>query len=74
LTDALSPTERASTQGLADLVMGLMGALGSSAGGMILGLWGFTILNIAGATLVLAPLTVTLLQRPAVVSVSTFDR
>jgi hypothetical protein len=41
---------------------------------MILGLWGFTILNIAGATLVLAPLTVTLLQRPAVVSVSTFDR
>jgi MFS family permease len=74
LTDALSPTERASTQGLADLVMGLMGALGSSAGGMILGLWGFTILNIAGATLVLAPLTVTILRRPARVSMSTADR
>jgi MFS family permease len=64
LTDALSPAERASTQGLADLVMGLMGALGSSAGGMILGLWGFTILNIVGATMVLAPLAVTLLRRP----------
>jgi MFS family permease len=65
LTDALSPAERASTQGLADLVMGLMGALGSSAGGMILGLWGFTILNVVGATMVLAPLAVTLLRRPA---------
>jgi MFS family permease len=69
LTDALSPTERASTQGLADLVMSLMGALGSTAGGMILGLWGFTILNMVGATLVLAPLAVTLLRRPTPLSV-----
>jgi MFS family permease len=71
LTDALSPAERASTQGLADLVMGLMGALGSSAGGMILGLWGFTILNIVGATMVLAPLAVTVLRRPAPASALT---
>jgi MFS family permease len=71
LTDALSPAERASTQGLADLVMGLMGALGSSAGGMILGLWGFTILNIVGAALALAPLTLTLLRRPGRASLST---
>jgi MFS family permease len=35
LTDALSPSERTSFQGLADLIMGLMGAF-SSAGGMIL--------------------------------------
>src|SRR5437899_1153340 len=41
LTDALSPAERASTQGLADLFMGMMGALGSATGGMILGVWGF---------------------------------
>src|SRR5881396_3479088 len=68
LTDALSPTERASTQGLADLVMSLMGALGSTAGGMILGVWGFTILNVVGAALVLAPLAVTVLRRPAPVS------
>jgi MFS family permease len=71
LTDALSPTERASTQGLADLVMSLMGALGSTAGGMILGIWGFTILNVFGAALVLAPLAVTVLRRPAPVSLPT---
>jgi MFS family permease len=74
LTDALSPSERASTQGLADLVMGLMGALGSSAGGMILGLWGFTILNIVGAALVLVPLGVTVLRHPVRASLATTDR
>jgi MFS family permease len=65
LTDALSTTERASTQGLADLAMGLMGAFGSAAGGMILGVWGFAILNGVGAALVLGPLAITLLRRPA---------
>ena len=71
LTDALSPAERASTQGLADMVMGLMGAFGSAAGGMILGVWGFAILNALGAILVLAPLGVTLVRRPALASLST---
>jgi len=65
LTDALAPNERASVQGLADLFMGLMGALGSATGGMILGLWGFAILNAVGAVLVLGPLAVTLLRRQA---------
>ena len=65
LTDALTPAERASTQGLADLAMGLMGALGSAAGGMILGVWGFAVLNAVGAALVLGPLAATLLRRPA---------
>ena len=64
LTDALSPVERASVQGLADLLMGLMGAIGSAAGGMILGLWGFAILNAVGALLVLGPLAIALLRRP----------
>ena len=64
LTDALSPAERASIQGLADLVMGLMGASGSAAGGMILGVWGFAVLNAVGGALVLAPLAATLLRRP----------
>ncbi|HEV8471182.1 MAG TPA: MFS transporter [Methylomirabilota bacterium] len=70
LTDALSPAERASIQGLADLAMGLMGALGSTAGGMILGVWGFTILNAVGAALVLGPLAATLLRRPVLASLS----
>jgi MFS family permease len=66
LTDALSPAERASIQGFADLVLGLMGAVGSTAGGMILGVWGFAILNAVGAALVLGPLAATLLRRPVV--------
>lgn len=73
LTDALSTAERASIQGLADLVMGLMGAFGSAAGGMILGVWGFTILNTVGAALVLGPLAITLLRRPALAPLSTTD-
>jgi MFS family permease len=64
LTDALSPDERTSIQGLADLTMGLMGALGSVAGGMILGAWGFGALNAAGAAVVLAPFAATWLRRP----------
>jgi MFS family permease len=63
LTDALAPAERASIQGLADLFMGLMGALGSTAGGMILGVWGFAVLNAVGGVLVLGPLAVSLLRR-----------
>jgi MFS family permease len=71
LTDALSPAERASTQGIADLFMGMMGAFGSAAGGMILGVWGFTILNAIGATLVLGPLGASLLRRPVLATLST---
>lgn len=56
LTDALSPAERTSIQGLADLIMGLMGALGSAVGGMVLGAWGFLALNALGAAFVLGPL------------------
>src|SRR5262245_37500863 len=65
LTDALSPAERASIQGIADLFMGLMGALGSAAGGMILGRWGFAALNALGAALVLGPMIAALARRPS---------
>jgi MFS family permease len=74
LTDALSPSERASIQGVADLGMGLMGALGSAAGGLILGVWGFTILNVVGAVLVVGPLAVSLMRRPAIASASPAGR
>jgi len=63
LTDALSANERASIQGLADLVMGLMGALGSALGGMVLGAWGFGALNTLGGAIVLAGLFAMWLQR-----------
>ncbi len=65
LTDALTPAERPSIQGFADLFMGLMGALGSAAGGMILGVWGFAVLNAVGGALALGPLAATLLRRQA---------
>jgi MFS family permease len=65
LTDALSPEERASIQGLADLVMGLMGAVGSALGGVVLGAWGFGVLNALGAALLVVPLAASWLQREA---------
>ena len=65
LTDALSPEERTSIQGLADLATGLMGALGSALGGMILGTLGFTVLNALGAVMLLVPLLASWLQRAA---------
>ena len=54
LTDVLSPGERASIQGLADLVMGLLGALGSAVGGFVLGTLGFGALNALGIGIVAA--------------------
>jgi MFS family permease len=65
LTDSLAPGERPSMQGLADLVMGLMGAVGSAAGGVILQAWGFPVLNTVGAVLVLGPLAAVWLRRAA---------
>jgi MFS family permease len=65
LTDALEPAERTTMQGFADLMTGLMGALGSTLGGIVLQSWGFPVLNAAGALLVLAPLAGTWLGRGA---------
>ena len=48
--------------------------LGFFLNGMILGLWGVTILNIVSAALVLGTLTVTLLRRPLRASLSTTER
>ncbi|TMQ27189.1 MAG: MFS transporter [Candidatus Rokuibacteriota bacterium] len=70
LTDALSPDERTSVQGLADLVMGLMGALGSAVGGMVLGAWGFAALNALGGGVVCGGLAALWLYRPGRVSVA----
>jgi MFS family permease len=65
LTDALEPAERTSMQGLADLATGLMGALGSTLGGIVLQSWGFTVMNLAGAVLLVGPLIATWLGRAA---------
>jgi MFS family permease len=65
LTDALAPAERTSVQGVADMVTSMMGALGSISGGLILGLWGFTVLNAVGVGLTLGPLAVAWFGREA---------
>jgi MFS family permease len=64
LTDVLSPAERTSIQGLADLVMGLLGALGSAAGGFVLGTLGFGALNALGAAIIVAGLAVGIRHLP----------
>jgi MFS family permease len=70
LTDALEPVERTSMQGFADLMTGLMGALGSTLGGVVLQSWGFATLNAAGAVLILGPLVVVWFGRAALVAQS----
>ena len=50
-------------QGFGDLASGLMGALGSTAGGIILQSGGFVVLNGVGAVLVLGPLATVWLRR-----------
>jgi MFS family permease len=65
LTDALAPEERTSMQGFADLMTGLMGALGSTLGGIMLQSWGFPMLNAAGAVLILGPLAAVWVGRAA---------
>src|SRR5262245_220304 len=64
LTDVLSPSERASIQGLADLVMGLLGALGSAIGGFVLGTLGFGALNALGAAVIATGLVVGIRHLP----------
>ena len=63
LTDSLGPGEQPSIQGLVDLIVGVMGAAGSAIGGLVLQAWGFPVLNVFGAMLVLVPLTATWLRR-----------
>jgi MFS family permease len=65
LTEALSPGDRTSIQGLADLCMGVMGFVGSAVGGVILGLWGFGMLNAVGAAMLILPLAASSMRRAA---------
>jgi MFS family permease len=65
LTEALSPDDRTSMQGLADLCMGVMGFVGSAGGGVILGVWGFGMLNAIGAALLVLPLATSSMRRAA---------
>ena len=65
LTDALTPDDRTSIQGLADLCTGAMGFVGSAVGGVILGVWGFGMLNAVGAAMLVLPLAASSMRRAA---------
>lgn len=59
LADELTPVERAKTQGINDLLIGLVTALGSVVSGVIFASAGYTVTGIVGAVLALIPLGVT---------------
>lgn len=63
LTDRLSPTERASTQGFNDLLIGLTSAVGSLASGIVFAAVGYAAMGVVGAIVALAPLTLALALR-----------
>ena len=59
LADQLSPQERARTQGLNDLLVGLASAIGSLSSGLIFAGLGYTVMAYVSAALALIPLLVT---------------
>ncbi|HNB53447.1 MAG TPA: MFS transporter, partial [Anaerolineales bacterium] len=59
LADELTPVERAKTQGVNDLLIGLVTAAGSLLSGVIFASAGYTVTGIVGAVLSLIPLGVT---------------
>jgi MFS family permease len=60
LADQLSPAERARTQGLNDLIVGLASATGSLSSGIAFALVGYGLMGILGALLALLPLSLAL--------------
>jgi MFS family permease len=59
LSDQLSPTERAKTQGANDLLIGLAAAAASLGGGLMYALTSYTTMAIVGAVVSLVPLGLT---------------
>ncbi|MEY2475855.1 MAG: hypothetical protein QOG87_1170 [Actinomycetota bacterium] len=53
LVAATPPADRARTQGVADMTMGLMGGTGGTVAGLIVGLLGYPTLSLVGAALAL---------------------
>jgi MFS family permease len=62
LTGSVPPEERAETQGVADMAVGLAGGIGGTVSGIVVGIVGYTALSVAGA-LVAGGLGILLLRR-----------
>jgi MFS family permease len=63
LTDVVPVADRANVQGLSDLLMGLMAALGSAAAGVVVATAGFAVLGIASGVLGVAIGALALVRR-----------
>ncbi len=59
LSDQLSPSERAKTQGANDLLIGLVAAAGSLVSGLVFAGLGYTVVGIVGSIVSLVPLGLT---------------
>jgi len=74
LADQLSPAERARTQGVNDLLVGLASAIGSLGSGFIFAATNYTVIAIVAGTISLVPLAMSLLwmmkTKAAVVSIA----
>ncbi len=64
LADQLSPDERARTQGLNDLLVGLASAAGSFSSGFIFAAFGYNLMAYISAAVALIPFTLTLFWKP----------
>nr|WP_211239597.1 MFS transporter [Jiangella gansuensis] len=60
LTDAVAPDDRPAVQGASDLLMGLAAAGGGALAGVVVGSFGYGVLNAAAAVLLAAPVVATL--------------
>ena len=65
LTAATPPAARARVQGVADMTMGLMGGIGGTISGIVVGTLGYATLSAVGGVLALALFAAVLLWRPA---------
>jgi MFS family permease len=63
LIDAVPAEERARTQGVADMTMGIAGGAGGTVSGIVVGSVGYPILSLTGAVLAGAVLAALFLQR-----------
>jgi predicted MFS family arabinose efflux permease len=63
LTGATPPEERARTQGVADMTMGIAGGAGGTVSGIVVGTLGYANLSLTGAVLTGAALAALLMQR-----------
>jgi MFS family permease len=63
LIEAVPPEERARTQGVADMTMGIAGGAGGTVSGIVVGSVGYALLSLMGAVLAGAVLAALLMQR-----------